>query len=92
VEHLRNATLIGLAASACLALVGLVATAASAAPHVRATVLHAQLTTHLSDTSTASSGAVLTSSDIMAAVVGLLAVLALAFMVVTFIRRQPRDT
>jgi hypothetical protein len=92
VEHLRKVTLIGLAASASLALLGLVATAASAAPHVRASVLHAQLTTHLSDTSTASSGAVLTSSDIMATVVGLLAVLALAFMVVTFIRRQPRDT
>jgi hypothetical protein len=84
--------MIGLAASASLALVGLVGTAASAAPHVRATVLHAQLANHLSSTSTASSGAVLTNSDIMATVVGLLAVLALAFMVVTFIRRAPRDS
>jgi hypothetical protein len=92
VEHLRRATLIGLAASASLTLVGLVATAASAAPHVCATVLHAQLTNHLSSASTASSGAVLTNSNIMAAVVGLLALLALAFMVVTFIRRAPRES
>jgi len=92
VEHLRRATLIGLVAAAPLALVGLLATAASAAPRVRATVLHAQLANHLSSTSTASSGAALTNSDIMAAVVSLLALLALAFMVVTFIRRAPRDS
>jgi hypothetical protein len=92
VRHLRKAALTGLAASVSLALVGLVGTAASAAG-VRAGVIHAQLAGHLSNTSTASSGAVLTNSDIMATVVGLLAVLALAFMVVTFIiRRQPRDS
>ena len=89
-QHLRKATVIGLAASAPLVLVGLVATAASAAVRVRPEA-HAQLTSHLTNASTAPSGAVLTDSDVMAAVVGLLAVLALAFMVVTFIRRQPRD-
>jgi hypothetical protein len=82
--------MIGLATSASLALVGLLSTAASAA--VRGgSDLHPRLAAHLASTSAAPSGSVLTNSNIMAAVVGLLALMALAFMIVTFIRRQPRD-
>ncbi len=83
--------MIGLAVPASLALVALVATPASAT-RARFGVFHAQLTTHLSNASTSSSGTVAGSGDVMAIVVGLLALVALVFMIVTFIRRQPRDT
>ena len=81
--------MIGLVVSLACGWVGLSASSASASARLRSGVLHAQLASHLSGTSTASSDTVLTSSDIMAAIVGLLAVLALLFMIVTIIRRQP---
>jgi hypothetical protein len=61
---------------------------ASAATRARSGSRHAQLVSHITPgRSTASSG-LRTGSDIMGGVVGALAVLALAYLIVTFIRHR----
>ncbi len=80
---------VGLIASWAFTLVVLAVSDTSASTRLRSGAQQAQLASHLSNTPTASSGLVLTSNDIMAAIVGLLAFLSLAFMIVTFIRRHP---
>jgi hypothetical protein len=62
---------------------------ASAATRLRSGALHAQLVSHVTaGANTAPAGAALTGSGVMASVVGALALFALAFLVVTLIRRR----
>jgi hypothetical protein len=62
---------------------------ASAATRLRSGTLHAQLVSHVSaGANTAPAGVTLTGSGVMAAIVGALALFALAFLVVTLIRRR----
>jgi len=62
---------------------------ASAATRLRSGTLHAQLVSHVTTGANAvSSGLPLKGSGVIAAIVGALAVFALTFLVVTFIRRR----
>jgi hypothetical protein len=62
---------------------------ASAATRLRSGALHAQLVSHVSaGANTAPAGVALSGSGVMAAIVGALALFALAFLVVTLIRRR----
>ena len=68
---------------------------ASASTRLRSGTLHAQLVSHVSagagagaGANTVSSGLTLEGSAVMAAIVGVLALCALAFLIVTFIRRR----
>jgi CHASE2 domain-containing sensor protein len=64
---------------------------ASASTRLRSGTLHAQLASHVSTgagANTLSSGLALKGSAVIAAIVGVLAVCALAFLIVTFIRRR----
>jgi hypothetical protein len=62
---------------------------ASASTRLRSGNLHAQLVSHVSPGASAvSSGLGLKGSDVMSAVVATMAVLAVAFLIVTFIRRR----
>jgi len=62
---------------------------AGADTRLRSGSVHAQLVSHLSSGAhTLSPSLALKGSDVMAAIVGILAVLALAFLIVTFIRRR----
>ena len=63
------------------------AAAASAASRLRSGTLHAQLVSRVTPAGNTSSH-LLVGSDVMAGIVGSLAVLALAFLVVTLIRRR----
>jgi hypothetical protein len=69
-------------AAACAALVA--ASPASATSRLGSRTLHTQLVSHVS----ASNGLVLGAADVMSALVAVLATLAFAFLVVTFIRRR----
>jgi hypothetical protein len=84
------ATLVGVAtlgAAAWLVTAG--AAVASASTRLRSGTLHAQLVSHVSPGASAvSSGLGLRGSDVMSAVVATMAVLAVAFLIVTFIRRR----
>jgi hypothetical protein len=63
--------------------------AASASTRLRSGAVHAQLASHVATGGNAvSSGISLKGSGVMAGIVGALAVFALAFLVVTFIRRR----
>jgi hypothetical protein len=67
------------------------ASVASASTRLRSGTLHAQLVSHVSSgsgTNPVAAGLTLKGSGVMAAVVAALAVFALAFLVVTFIRRR----
>jgi len=64
-----------------------VGAAAASAARLRSGTLHAQLVSHVTPSGTTSSPH-LFGSGVMAAIVGALAVLALAFLVVTLIRRR----
>jgi hypothetical protein len=65
------------------------AAVASAATRLRSGSLHAQLVSHVSPgANSVPSGLVLKGTDVMAAVVAIMAVLAVAFLIVTFIRRR----
>jgi hypothetical protein len=68
------------------------ASVASAGTRLRSGTLHAQLVSHVASGTSGSngvaSGLTLRGSGVMAAVVAALAVFALAFLVVTFIRRR----
>jgi hypothetical protein len=62
---------------------------ASATTRLRSGTLHAQLVSHVSGgANTVPAGVALTGSGVMAAIVGALALFALAFLVVTLIRRR----
>ncbi len=62
---------------------------ASAATRLRSGTVHAQLVSHVTTGANAvSAGLPLKGSGVIAAIVGALAVFALAFLVVTFIRRR----
>jgi hypothetical protein len=64
---------------------------ASASTRLRSGTLHAQLVSHVSagsGTNAVSSGLALKGSAVMAAIVGVLALCAFAFLVVTLIRRR----
>jgi hypothetical protein len=62
---------------------------ASATTRLRSGTLHAQLVSHVTaGANTVPGGMALTGSGVMAAVVGALALFALAFLVVTLIRRR----
>jgi hypothetical protein len=62
---------------------------ASASTRLRSGTLHAQLVSHVSGGANAvSSGLTLKGSAVMAAIVGVLALCAFAFLVVTLIRRR----
>ncbi len=60
------------------------AAGASGAARLRSGTLHAQLVSHVAPTSSS----LLTGSDIMADIVGSLAVVAFAFVIVTLVRRR----
>jgi hypothetical protein len=63
--------------------------AASASTRLRSGAVHAQLASHVTGGANAvSSSLTLKGSAVMAAIVGALAVFALTFLVVTFIRRR----
>jgi hypothetical protein len=62
---------------------------ASASTRLRSGTIHAQLVSHVSTGGNAvSSGLTIKGSSVMAGVVAALAVFALAFLIVTFIRRR----
>jgi hypothetical protein len=64
---------------------------ASAATRLRSGTLHAQLVSHVSvgtGANAVSSGLTLKASAVMSVIVGVLALCALAFLIVTFIRRR----
>jgi hypothetical protein len=62
---------------------------AGAATRVRSGTLHAQLVSHVSTAANpVSTGLPLKGSNVIAEIVGVMAVLAVAFLVVTFIRRR----
>jgi hypothetical protein len=90
-RHLQKmAVTMSLAGTGAVALV-LVAGAgvADAATRFRTGRVRASLlSTHVAPNGSASSGLHLTGPDVMAAFVGLMAVLAFVFLVVTFIRRR----
>ena len=89
-RHFRFlAAAVGVAATGTLAWsVALGAAAASAASRLRSGSLHAQLVSHVAPAGNTSSSHLLVGSGVMAGIVGSLAVLALAFLVVTLIRRR----
>ena len=69
---------------------------ASASTRLRSGILHAQLVSHVSagagaGANAVSSGLALEGSAVMAAIVGVLALCAFAFLVVTLIRRRVTD-
>ena len=79
--------LVALGAAAWSVTAG--AAVAAGVTRLRSGSLHAPLASHVSPgTNAISSGLVLEGSDVIAAIVGTMAVLAVAFMVVTFIRRR----
>jgi hypothetical protein len=78
-----------LAAVLCMVTAG--STAASASTRLRSGTLHAQLVSHVSSaagTNGLSSGLTIQGSAVMAGVVGVLALCAFAFLVVTLIRHR----
>jgi hypothetical protein len=87
------AAMMGAAALASAAwLVTAGASVASASTRLRSGTLHAQLVSHVasgtSGANSVTSGLALKGSGVMAGLVAALAVFALAFLVVTFIRRR----
>jgi hypothetical protein len=93
VQRLRNTTaVVGLATSMALAwILTEGASLASATTRYRSGAVRTQLASHLSQSAggaPAPAGLVSTGATVMAGIVALLAVAALAFMVVTFIRRR----
>ena len=79
-----------MAAASCLVWLATAGTAvASASTRLRSGAVRAQLVSHVSSAGASSgSGIVPNGANAMAAVVGLMALLALVFLVVTFIRRR----
>jgi hypothetical protein len=62
---------------------------AAATTRLRSGAFHTQLVSHVSPSAnTVSSGLALHGTDVMAAVVGVMAILSVAFLIVTFIRRR----
>jgi hypothetical protein len=90
VRQLRFLTaMVGMAATGAVAwsvTVGVVA--ASASTRLRSGNLHAQLVSHVAPAGNTSSSQLLADSDVIAGIVASLAVLALAFVIVTLIRRR----
>ena len=83
------ASLIGITTTAAIALaLVLEAAPASATTRLRSGTLHAQLASHVSPAGAGSGPLALSGANVMATVVGTLALLALAFVVVTLIRRR----
>ena len=84
------AALVGTATVAALAWsITLGTAAAGASTRIRSGSLHAQLVNHVSTGANAlPSGLSVKGSDVMAVIVGAMAVFALAFLIVTFIRRR----
>lgn len=90
-QHLRNFLVSLGVATACAMALAVVAgtTAASAATRYRSGSVRTQLVDTNHVTSNAASASLgLTGPDVMAAIVGLMALLAFVFIVVTFIRRR----
>jgi hypothetical protein len=92
----RQLRVLGLAAMVAVATVGALiwsvtagSALASATTRLRSGTLHAQLVSHVAaGANTVPTGVALTGSGVMAAVVGALALFALAFLIVTLIRRR----
>lgn len=84
-----HAAMVGVAAAATLAW-SLMAgcAAASATTRLRSGNLHAQLVSHVTPGASSASSGLQTGPDIMGGVVGALAVLALTFLIVTYIWRR----
>jgi hypothetical protein len=83
------AAMVGLAAAGTFALSVVVgSTLASASTRLRSGSLHAQLVSHVTPVGNTASSGLIAGSNVIAGVVGTLAILALAFLVVTFIRRR----
>jgi hypothetical protein len=83
------AAMVGVAAAATCALsVVMGSTLASASTRLRSGSLHAQLVSHVTPVGNTAPSGVIAGSNVIAAIVGTLAILALAFLVVTFIRRR----
>ena len=95
-QRLRNTTaVVGLATSMALTwILTEGASLASATTRYRSGAVRTQLASHLSQGvgAPAPGGLVSTGATVMAGIVALLAVAALAFMVVTFIRRRVVST
>ena len=94
-QHLRRvAVALSLATSSAVAWAVIAGTGvADAATRYRSGAVHAQLldsASRIAPNAPTSSGLGLTGSDVMASLVGLMAVLAFAFLVVTFFRRRTR--
>ncbi len=90
-QLLRFATVVSVASTCAVAWVMTVGSGIAGAARTRSGAVHAQLvasTNHVSPTGNTSSGLGLTGPTVMFSVVALMAVLALAFLVVTFIRRR----
>ncbi len=84
-----RAAMVGVAAAATLAWSVLAGcAAASAAARLHSGSLHAQLVSHVTPGASSASSGLQTGPDIMGGVVGALAVLALAFLVVSYIWRR----
>jgi hypothetical protein len=91
VQHLRKFSVVfGLAAAGAMTLaITAGTTAAGAATRFRSGGARAQLVDATHATANGSAGALgLTGPNVMAAVVGLMAVLAMVFLVVTLVRRR----
>jgi hypothetical protein len=83
------ASKIGFTTAVVAVSLGLSSGAASATTRLRSGTVHAQLASHVSSAAgTTSSGLVVSGANVMGIVVGTLALLALAYIVVTLIRRR----
>ena len=94
-QHLRKlAMTVSLATTSAIVWVVTAGTGvADAGTRLRSGALHAHLldsATRIAPNGATSSGLGLTGPDVMASLVGLMAVLSLGFLVVTFIRRRTR--
>jgi hypothetical protein len=91
-QHLRKFSfVVGLATAVAMTMaITAGTTVASAATRYRSGSVRDQLvdSTHLASGGAASGGLGLTGPDVMASVVGLMALFAMVFLVVTFIRRR----
>ena len=84
-----RAAMVGVAAATTWTwTVALCSAAASASTRLRSGSLHAQLASRVTPAGGTTPAGLLAGSDVMAGVVGALAVLSLAYLIVTFIRRR----
>jgi hypothetical protein len=83
------AAMVGVATAGTFALSVVVgSTLASASTRLRSGSLHAQLVSHVSPVGNTAPSGLIVGSNVIAGIVGTLAILAFAFLVVTFIRRR----